>query len=88
MTDTASIVGRSVSRLSVSEKLDGGTCVVCKACSYGVFGRKPAARATLKKALDAGYGNPNWAVRDSDFECLHVNPEFRKLVGLSDAPAS
>ena len=57
------------------------------ACTYGVLIRKSEALATLKKAIAAGWGNPNWAARDSDLDCLHDDPEFRKLVGLSEAAA-
>jgi serine/threonine protein kinase/Flp pilus assembly protein TadD len=58
------------------------------ACTYGVMTRKAEALAMLKKAIAAGWGNPNWAARDSDLDCLHDDPEFRKLVGLSEATAS
>jgi len=58
------------------------------ACTYGVMTRKAEALAMLKKAIAAGWGNPNWAARDSDLDCLHDDPEFRKLVGLSEAAAS
>ncbi len=51
------------------------------ACTYGVMARKAEALAMLKKAIAAGWGNPNWAARDSDLDCLHDDPEFRKLVG-------
>jgi len=30
----------------------------------------------------------NWAANDSDLQCLHDEPEFRKLVGLDDRPKS
>jgi serine/threonine protein kinase/Tfp pilus assembly protein PilF len=61
---------------------DGNT-LYNAACSYGVLARKADALETFKKALAAGYGNLNWAARDSDLNCLHDNPEFQKLVGLS-----
>jgi len=48
----------------------------------------PVAREALKKAIAAGYGNLNWAARDSDLDCLHDNPEFLKLVGLNESAAS
>ncbi|MGB8543215.1 MAG: protein kinase [Candidatus Acidiferrales bacterium] len=51
------------------------------ACTYGVLGKKTEALETFKKALAAGYTNLNWAARDSDFDCLHDDPEFQKLVG-------
>ena len=57
------------------------------ACTYGVLGKKAEALSTLKKAFAAGFGNRNWAAKDSDFNCLHGEPEFRKLVGLGDSPA-
>jgi serine/threonine protein kinase/Flp pilus assembly protein TadD len=53
------------------------------ACTYGVLGKKNEALETLRKAFAAGFGNRNWAAKDSDFNCLHDDPEFRKLVGLS-----
>ncbi len=73
---------------AVALRPNDGNTLYNAACTYGVLGRKVEALETLKKALNAGYGNLNWAARDSDFECLHDNPEFRKLVGLSDGAAS
>jgi serine/threonine protein kinase/Flp pilus assembly protein TadD len=58
------------------------------ACTYGVLGKKTEALETLKKALKAGYGNINWAAKDSDLICLHDDPEFRKLVGLGNASSA
>jgi serine/threonine protein kinase/Flp pilus assembly protein TadD len=58
------------------------------ACTYGVLGKKAEALDTLRKAFAAGFGNRNWAAKDSDFNCLQDDPEFRKLVGLNEASAS
>jgi hypothetical protein len=49
--------------------------------------RKSEALETLKKAIAAGYGNLNWASRDTDLDCLHDDPEFRMLVGLAEGAA-
>jgi serine/threonine protein kinase/cytochrome c-type biogenesis protein CcmH/NrfG len=57
------------------------------ACTYGILGKKAEALETLKKAFAAGYGNPNWAAKDSDLDCLHDDPEFQKLVGLTEGAA-
>jgi serine/threonine protein kinase len=51
------------------------------ACTYGVLKRKADALETLKKALAAGYGNLPWMAQDPDLDCLHDEPEFRRLVG-------
>jgi non-specific serine/threonine protein kinase len=58
------------------------------ACTYGVLGKKPEALATLRQAFAAGFGNRDWASKDSDLDCLHDDPEFQKLVGLDERPAS
>ena len=58
------------------------------ACTYGVLEKKAEALETLKKAFAAGYGNQDWAARDSDLDCLHDDPEFLKLVGRSEGTAS
>jgi serine/threonine protein kinase/Flp pilus assembly protein TadD len=58
------------------------------ACTYGVLDEKAAALETLKKALAVGYSNLDWAAKDSDLQCLHDDPEFRKLVGLEKSAAS
>jgi non-specific serine/threonine protein kinase len=52
------------------------------ACTYGLLGMKPQAYDTFRKAVEAGYGNKEWAARDTDLACLHDMPEFRSLVGL------
>jgi serine/threonine protein kinase/Flp pilus assembly protein TadD len=51
------------------------------ACTYGVLGKKTEALEALRKAFAAGFGNRNWAAKDSDFACLHDDPEFQTLVG-------
>jgi len=58
------------------------------ACTFGVLGRKVDALETVKKAFAAGYGNMSWASKDADFDCLHDNAEFRRLVGLDEQAAS
>jgi len=57
------------------------------ACTYGILGKKAEALETAEKAVAAGYGNLDWAARDSDLECLHDDPQFQKLVGLNKRPA-
>jgi tetratricopeptide (TPR) repeat protein len=58
------------------------------ACTYGVLGKKAEALETLKRSFAAGYSNPAWAANDTDLDCLHDDPEFQKLVGHSERPAS
>ena len=72
---------------AVALRPNDGNTLYNAACTYGVLVRKAEALATLKKAFASGYGNLNWAARDSDLVCLHDEPEFRKLVGLDAAPA-
>jgi tetratricopeptide (TPR) repeat protein len=57
------------------------------ACTYGILGKKTQAFEAFKKAVEAGYSNMNWAAKDSDLVCLHDDPAFQKLVGLSPAPS-
>ncbi len=67
---------------AVALRPNDGNTLYNAACTFGVLKRKTEALDTLKRALSAGYGNLNWAARDSDLDCLHDDPEFRKLVGL------
>jgi serine/threonine protein kinase/tetratricopeptide (TPR) repeat protein len=50
------------------------------ACTYGNLNMKAEALATLKKAVEAGYYNPDWAARDNDLACIHNDPEFQRLI--------
>ncbi|MDP9268415.1 MAG: protein kinase [Acidobacteriota bacterium] len=50
------------------------------ACTYGLLQRKREALDALKQALDAGFGNHDWAARDPDLTCLHNDPEFLALL--------
>jgi len=73
---------------AVALRPNDGNTLYNAACTYGGLKMKKDALDTLKKAIGAGYGNLNWAARDSDLDCLHDDPEFRKLVGLEQAAAS
>ena len=50
------------------------------ACTYGNLNMKSEALATFKKAIEAGYHNPDWAARDNDLACIHDDPEFQRLI--------
>jgi serine/threonine protein kinase/cytochrome c-type biogenesis protein CcmH/NrfG len=54
------------------------------ACTYGVLGRKTESLDALRKAFAAGFGNRFWAAKDADLACLYDDPEFQKLVGLTE----
>jgi serine/threonine protein kinase/Tfp pilus assembly protein PilF len=70
---------------AVALRPNDGNTLYNAACTYGVLHRKSEALETLKKAFTAGYGNVNWAARDSDLDVLHDDLEFQKLVGLDQA---
>jgi Flp pilus assembly protein TadD len=72
---------------AVALRPNDGNTLYNASCTYGVLGRKAEALDTFKKAVAAGYCNLNWAAKDSDPDCLHDDPEFQKLVGLSRDPA-
>ncbi len=72
---------------AVALRPNDGNTIYNAACTYGVLGKKAEALETLKRAIAAGYGNMNWAARDSDLDCLHDDPEFRRLVGLESSAA-
>ena len=67
---------------AVALRPNDGNVLYNAACTYGVLGKKTEALETLKRAFGAGYGNTNWASKDSDLQCLHDDAEFRGLVGL------
>jgi adenylate cyclase len=50
------------------------------ACTYGNLNMKAEALGTFKRAVEAGYHNPDWAARDNDLACLHDDPEFKLLI--------
>ena len=67
---------------AVALRPNDGNVLYNAACTYGLLGAVAEALATFKRAVDAGYGNMEWAARDNDLICLHEQPEFRRLVGL------
>src|SRR5438477_6885639 len=73
---------------AVALRPNDGNTLYNAACTYGALARKREALETLKRAIAAGYGNLNWAARDSDLDCLHDDAEFRKIVGLGESAGS
>ena len=80
-------VEESVRQLQTAVALrpNDGNILYNAACTLGLLGKKAEALETLKKAFAAGYGLREWAAKDSDLDCLHDDPEFQKLVGISKA---
>ena len=50
------------------------------ACTFGLMEKKPEALDMLRRALEAGYANLDWASRDPDLTCLHGDAEFERLI--------
>jgi non-specific serine/threonine protein kinase len=70
---------------AVALRPNDGNVLYNAACTYALMQRKDEALATFKAALDAGYGNREWAARDPDFASIKDDPEFRRLCGLPPA---
>ena len=51
-------------------------------CTYAIMKRKSETLEMLKRAVSNGYGNLDWMRKDPDLDCVHDDPEFKKLVGL------
>jgi serine/threonine protein kinase/Flp pilus assembly protein TadD len=49
------------------------------ACTYAVLGQKEKTLDLLRRALGAGYANPDWPGQDPDLTSVHNDPEFLKL---------
>ncbi len=50
------------------------------ACTYAILQNKQEALSLLKKLDEMGHLNKGYARQDSDFECLHGDPEFEGLL--------
>jgi len=58
------------------------------ACTYGLMGMKVDALETFRRAVNAGYSNLDWCLKDPDLQILHDEPEFRTLAQKYGRPAS
>jgi tetratricopeptide (TPR) repeat protein len=62
--------------------LYNAACALCK------MNKKADALDALRKAWQAGFGDPDWARRDPDLALLHGDPEFDRLYPATGAPSS
>lgn len=50
-------------------------------CSYALTGRRDDALRALSRAVELGYGDSDWMLKDSDLESLRDDPRFQVLLG-------
>ena len=70
---------REVER-AVALRPDDANILYNAACTYGLLQKKTEALAMLKRAKAAGFPSLDWAARDPDLNCLHDDPEFKRLI--------
>ena len=58
------------------------------ACTYGLLGMKVDALETFRRAVDAGYSNLDWCLKDPDLKILYDEPEFNGLIAHRDGRAT
>jgi tetratricopeptide (TPR) repeat protein len=51
------------------------------ACSLALSKRRGDALRSLHKAVELGYTDLQWMLRDPDLESLKADPEFKELLG-------
>jgi Flp pilus assembly protein TadD len=49
-------------------------------CSYALTGHKEQAFNALTKAVELGYADSDWMLKDSDLQSLREDPRFPQLV--------
>jgi len=50
------------------------------ACSYALTGRRDEALATLERAIELGYRDAGFMLKDSDLVSLHEDERFAELI--------
>ena len=69
----------SEAKLAMALRPNEGTVLYNVACVFCQLDKKEEALASLTKAWEAGFKDPDWARRDPDLALLHGDPEFDKL---------
>lgn len=77
--------GRIADGLRMDEKLvslrpENATYIYNLACSLALAGRKQDAVERLRDALQKGYADFDWMMRDDDLQSLHEYPPFINLL--------
>lgn len=57
------------------------------ACSYSILGYTDEAVEALRRALDRGYGDVDYMMRDPDLANVRKDPRFRQLLRSRIQPA-
>ena len=65
--------------LAMALRPNEGTVLYNVACVFCQLDKKEEALASLSKAWEAGFRDPDWARRDPDLALVHGDPEFDKL---------
>jgi serine/threonine protein kinase/tetratricopeptide (TPR) repeat protein len=65
--------------LAIVLRPDEASVLYNAACALCKMNKKAEALDALRKAWQAGFGDPDWARRDPDLSLLHGDPEFERL---------
>ncbi len=65
--------------LAIVLRPDEASVLYNAACALCKMNKKAEALDALRKAWQAGFGDPDWARRDPDLALLHGDPEFERL---------
>ena len=74
--------------LAIVLRPDEASVLYNAACALCKMNKKAEALDALRKAWQAGFGDPDWARRDPDLALLHGDPEFDRLYPASGSPPS
>ena len=69
--------------LAIVLRPDEASVLYNAACALCKMNKKAEALDALRKAWQAGFGDPDWARRDPDLSLLHGDPEFERLYPAS-----
>jgi serine/threonine protein kinase/tetratricopeptide (TPR) repeat protein len=74
--------------LAIVLRPDEASVLYNAACALCKMNKKAEALDALRKAWQAGFGDPDWARRDPDLALLHGDPEFDRLYPETGRPST
>ncbi|MCH9647667.1 MAG: tetratricopeptide repeat protein [Deltaproteobacteria bacterium] len=72
---------------AAAKGMDPATSLYNAACGYSLSGRAQEAQDTLRRALEAGWDDPEMIAEDSDFDPLRSRASFQELLDEAFAKA-